>query len=290
MEEKKLKALKTRLILGPAMVLAISALVLADFRLDGGKGRLCAVLMGMFGIGASLEYIKMLKKAGRPVAGRWLLLASILLHGSAVLVTPCWKVLDRELYAPVLLTLSLLLPLSARALSKERMAQGLEEAGATLMGFILISWPLYLGQGLCLRALPWMVWLAIVAKGGDTGAYLVGILLGKHKMIPHVSPGKSWEGAFGGLVCSVLLGVSLSSIVRAEDVSLPFEVWILLGIMAGLLAQLSDLVESMVKRLCGTKDSSKLVPVHGGILDLVDSFILSTPPLFLFVIILTGGN
>ncbi len=290
MDPSKAKSMRVRFIAGPLMILAVLALVWADFHLDGGRGRVSACFVGVLALAGLGEYVALLKKSGRPVAGAWVLAAAFLLHASAVFVTPSWKVLDRELYAPVLLTLALLVPLSARALTPEGMKEGLETAGATLVGFLLVSWPLYLAQGLCLRFLPWMIWLALVAKGGDTGAYLVGVFLGRHKLIPHVSPGKSVEGAAGGLAASVAVGVAASGLVPPSVVKLPLPAWAGLAIMVGMTAQISDLVESMVKRLCGAKDSSHLVPVHGGVLDLVDSFLLSTPPFFLLVVLLTGGS
>jgi len=272
------------------MILAVLGLVWADFHLDGGRGRVSAVFIGLLALAGLAEYVDLLVKAGRPVAGAWLLPAAFLLHASSVFLTPSWKVLDRELYAPVLLAMALLVPLSARALTPQGMEKGLETAGSTLVGFLLISWPLYLAQGLCLRFLPWMIWLALVAKGGDTGAYLVGVFLGRHKLIPHVSPGKSVEGALGGLAASVGIGMAASGLIPPEVAHLPLPAWAGLGIMVGMTAQISDLVESMVKRLCGAKDSSRLVPVHGGVLDLVDSFLLSAPPFFLMVVLLTGGS
>ncbi len=290
MDPSKARSMKVRFIAGPLMILAILVLVWADFHLDRGRGRISALFLGLLALAGLWEYVGLLKRSGRPVAGFWVLAAAFLLHGSAVFLTPSWKVLDRELYAPVLLAMGLLLPLSARALTPEGMEKGLETAGSTLVGFLLVSWPLYLAQGLCLRFLPWMIWLALTAKGGDTGAYLAGVFFGRHKLIPHVSPGKSVEGALGGLAASLAIGVAASGLIPSSVVDLPLPAWAGLAIMVGMTAQISDLVESMVKRLCGAKDSSRLVPVHGGVLDLVDSFLLSTPPFFLLVVLLTGGS
>ncbi len=290
MDPGKVKSMKVRFVAGPLMVLGVVALVWADFRLDGGRGRISASFVGLLALVGLWEYVTLLERSGRPVASLWVLGAALGLHVSAVVLTPSWKVLDRELYAPVLLAMALLVPLSARALTREGMEKGLETAGSTLVGFLLVSWPLYFAQGLCLRFLPWMIWLTLTAKSGDTGAYLVGVFFGRHKLIPHVSPGKSVEGALGGLAASVAVGMAASGLIPADVVELPLPAWAGLGIMVGMTAQISDLVESMVKRLCGAKDSSRLVPVHGGVLDLVDSFLLSTPPFFLLVVLLTGGS
>jgi len=284
------RAMAVRFVCGPLMILGVLGVVWADLGLDEGRGRLSALLIGALAVAGMCEYVVLLKRAGKPVAGSWLLLAALLLHASALGFTPDWRELGRQLYAPVLLAMALLVPLSARALTPRGMQQGLESAGATLVGFILFSWPFYLAQGLCLRSLGWMLWLAVVVKGGDIGAYLTGTFLGRRRLIPHVSPGKSWEGAAGGILVSAALGVGLRGLVPAEEVALPFQAWLLLAIISGIMAQISDLMESLVKQLCGAKDSSRLLPAHGGILDLTDSFLLSVPPLFLVVIALTGGG
>jgi len=284
------KALLIRCIVGPSIILAILGLIWVDFGLDQGRGRFGAVVLGILAVVGVWEYVGMLKMAGRPVAGRLLLLATLVLHVIALLPLDQagWTCLDHELYAPVLIAITLMVLLVLQALTPKGMATGLESAGATLVGLILLSWPLYFAQGLCLRYLPWLIWLLIVVKGGDIGAYLVGTFFGKNKMILHVSPGKTWEGAAGGIGCSALLGLAFSFMIGPEEVVLPFYTWLCMGIMAGVMAQVSDLVESMIKRLCGAKDSSQLLPVHGGILDLTDSFMLSTPPLFILVVLLTG--
>ena len=283
LDASKRKAMRTRSVAAPLLILAVAALVWADFQLDRGRGRLAAAVVGLLALVGIWEYVAMVRAARRPLAGGWLLGTVALLHLSPLIFTPFWQVIDRELYAPVILTMGLLLPLIGQALSPRGMEEGLERAGATLLGLILFSWPLYLAQGLCLRCLPWMVWLVIVTKGGDVGAYLVGTFWGRHRLIPHVSPGKSVEGALGGLALSGLLGWACAGIVPSGPDLLPLPVWPLLGIIVGMLAQLSDLTESLVKRLCGAKDSSRLLPVHGGVLDLTDSLMLSVPPLFLFV-------
>ena len=111
----------------------------------------------------------------------------------------------------------------------------------------------------------------------DTGAFFVGKLLGRHRMAPTVSPGKTWEGFVGGLVCAVGASVGLSSLL-----GLPVSILgqLILGLLLGLTAALGDLAESFMKRRAGVKDSGVIVPGHGGILDRMDSLLVTLPVTF----------
>jgi phosphatidate cytidylyltransferase len=123
----------------------------------------------------------------------------------------------------------------------------------------------------------------IVVKMGDTGAYTVGRLIGRHKMAPHISPGKTMEGAAGALAFSCLgawvackflapLGASSNSVQTS-----PWWGWIVFGVVVGMSGLLGDLAESMLKRDVGRKDSSTWLPGFGGVLDILDSLLLSAP-------------
>lgn len=118
----------------------------------------------------------------------------------------------------------------------------------------------------------------------DTGAYLVGSFLGKHKMYERISPGKTWEGTIGG----VLLCVGLSFLMVRIFPQLPLQHWIAISVIVAVFGTLGDLVESMLKRIAGVKDSGNLMPGHGGVLDRFDSILFATP--FVFVYLATTGN
>jgi len=113
----------------------------------------------------------------------------------------------------------------------------------------------------------------------DTGAYISGVLLGKHKMAPSISPKKSWEGFFGGLVFAVLVGVlyaRFTSLLNITD-------WIILSVIIVLTGTVGDFFESIIKREAGVKDSGKIMPGHGGILDRFDSLLMVIPFVFLYL-------
>ncbi len=279
----ELSELRTRLILGPGMLLAVGGIYWLD--LAWTAGITSVVVLGLLALVACLEYVTMFRNAGFAVSRTLLLLLTLLLCSTAPWFE--WQRLDHELYPLVIGTLLLLFPLGLRALSSERTATGLEAMGSTMLGFILVAWPLYLAQGLALRHLPSVLFVILVCKGGDIGAYLLGRALGRQRLLPHVSPAKTVEGAIGSMVVSCLVAAALRQPLLAPDVDVTLTEAVLVGIMLNITAQIGDLVESLLKRRCGVKDSSALLPAHGGVLDLLDSLLFSFPAYFLVLTILT---
>lgn len=134
-----------------------------------------------------------------------------------------------------------------------------------------------------------LVWLVFICSWGcDTCAYCVGMLIGKHKMAPVLSPKKSIEGAVGGVVGAALLGAlyALSINHFATGTHASVIVYALIGAVGGLISQLGDLAASAIKRNHNIKDYGKLIPGHGGILDRFDSVIITAPIIFYMATIL----
>ena len=129
-----------------------------------------------------------------------------------------------------------------------------------------------------------LLFLVAAAKGADTGAYTVGRLAGRHKLWPALSPHKTVEGAIGGLVFAVAASLIVAAIARyaLETPVLSWGKAVLYGLVIGVVAQVGDLMESMIKRDCERKDASDAVPGFGGILDVVDSLIFAGPVAFVF--------
>ncbi|WP_311560762.1 phosphatidate cytidylyltransferase [Prevotella bivia] len=119
----------------------------------------------------------------------------------------------------------------------------------------------------------------------DTGAYCTGSLFGKHKLFPRISPGKSWEGSIGGGVLSLivagLIGYWANSNGEVQSLNIP--VWIGLGLVVVVFGTWGDLVESLFKRTIGVKDSGKILPGHGGMLDRFDSSLLAIPAAIVYI-------
>jgi phosphatidate cytidylyltransferase len=279
--------LRARAVLAPAMLLLIGGIYALDYYQTLGlrQGALSAGVLALLGIAGIYEYLTMLQGAGFAVARRHLLLASLALFVSAFPFG--WMVIDRELYPVVLITLALLFPLAVRSLQQRVMSFSLEEQGATLLGFVMFAWPIYFGEGICFRCLPSLLYVVLVSKGGDIGGYVTGRLLGRRKLIPHISGGKTVAGSVGSLCASVLLAVVLDRPLLAPMVELGLTGAVLVGIMLNITTQTGDLIESLLKRRCGVKDSSQLLPAHGGVLDLTDSLLFSFCAWFLVLIWLT---
>ena len=120
-------------------------------------------------------------------------------------------------------------------------------------------------------ALPLAVYVLLWLN--DSGAYLVGSWLGRHKLFPRISPGKSWEGSVGGAVVALAAAVALAHYFPF----MPLWRWLGLALVVVLFGTWGDLTESLIKRTLGLKDSGKLLPGHGGILDRIDSMLLAVP-------------
>jgi phosphatidate cytidylyltransferase len=151
----------------------------------------------------------------------------------------------------------------------------------------LIAGPLYLGALLGVIGLLflrerggyWVLLAMLVTWLGDSAAYFVGRSIGRHKLYPIVSPNKSVEGAIAGLFGS-MAGALLARFLFLP--SLPLTSGLAVAAFAGALGQMGDLSESLIKRSCGVKDSGRIVPGHGGILDRIDALLFAGPVIWLY--------
>lgn len=129
-----------------------------------------------------------------------------------------------------------------------------------------------------------LLYLFATAKGADTGAYSVGRLAGRHQLWPALSPNKTVEGALGGMVFAVVASLIVTAVARFL-LAVPTLGWgeaVAFGLIVGLVAQLGDLMESMIKRDCERKDASAAVPGFGGVLDVLDSLLFAGPVAYAF--------
>ena len=159
-----------------------------------------------------------------------------------------------------------------RSTPKRAVAGWAVTAGAALYPGLLLAYaPL-------LRALddgfPWVLLLLGTVFAADTAAYFAGRLLGRRRMAPRISPGKTWEGTAGGLAAAA---AACAIIAAALDLPISLLLATGLGIAMGFAAVLGDLAESALKRYCGVKDSGAIVPGHGGVLDRLDSIVFNLP-------------
>lgn len=126
----------------------------------------------------------------------------------------------------------------------------------------------------------WFLFLLVVVFSGDVFAYLFGGRFGKHKIIPHLSPKKSIEGAFGGLLGSLFIGLIFNYFYLSQSIS---EI-VLLTFLMSIFAQSGDFFESLLKRNANVKDSGRILPGHGGILDRIDGVLFAAPILWLWLV------
>lgn len=195
---------------------------------------------------------------------------------------------------------AILLTLIGQLLRRDR-GGAMASWGLTLSGALYISWPLShfillreinrpdfsppfwqaLGGPALGAGFWWIVAVLALVWLCDTAAYFVGVRWGRHKMSPYLSPKKSWEGAAAGLLASIAIALGLVPLLGLP-LSYPWAA--VLGLLVGTLGQVGDLAESLLKRQAGVKDSGRLIPGHGGMLDRVDSLLFVAPAVYYFLV------
>ncbi len=288
--------LRQRLLLGPLLIALIVGILWADATVEGaavptwladwlpGDGTLppgtivflCVAIISIF---ASRELAYILRDKG--------ILASVRLTCAAAfvgLLVSCLVPSDTQALTSVAIVNSasvLVLLGSLVFYSRKGTFSGVvAAAGGTLLAFVYLG--LLFGFILAIRRehSAWvLLWVLFVPKAYDTGAYFTGRAFGRHKLIPWLSPGKTWEGLAGGIAMAALGGAlgawAISSMTAGE---MPAPVWgAVAGAFLGAIGQAGDLVASLFKRDAGLKDSSNVLPGFGGVLDVVDSPLLVGP-------------
>ena len=132
-----------------------------------------------------------------------------------------------------------------------------------------------------LYSMPVVLFMFVCIWLNDTGAYLVGCTIGKHRLFERISPKKSWEGFFGGMAFCIAAGSFAHLLIGGSQA-----VWIPFAIVVSVFSTWGDLVESLIKRTAGVKDSGNIMPGHGGVLDRIDSLLFVAPAILAFMIML----
>ncbi len=156
----------------------------------------------------------------------------------------------------------------------------------TLAGILYIGWMLshLVGLRRMDEGRDWVLLIIFATFATDTVAYLLGRAFGRHHMAPAISPGKTWEGAAGGMIGGLASTVALAFILDLTPDPLNYPGVIILGLLIPIFAQLGDLAESLLKRTAGVKDAGHLIPGHGGMLDRMDSIIFVCVLVYYYVI------
>jgi phosphatidate cytidylyltransferase len=263
---RRLNPLVVRVVSGSLIAALIGGLIVL------GRPGVYALVLGI-GALALWEFRGLSRRMGQR-APSWLLYPLgfvFAFSGTLLRMVPLEQVLSVALIAG----LSVFLVLPGRREGLGRWAMGL--AGAVYVG-LPFNYYLELYEGA--RRAPGLLWLLLILVTvvvSDAAALLVGMRLGRHRFFPAISPKKTVEGALAGLACSVPVMVLGGTFLLA----LPPAHAAVLGLLIGITAQVGDLVESQMKRLARVKDSSHLIPGHGGVLDRVDSSLF--PPIIVFL-------
>jgi phosphatidate cytidylyltransferase len=157
------------------------------------------------------------------------------------------------------------------------------DIAVTMLGMIYVGW--FMSYLFFIRSLTehggYLFFLLFTVWAMDITAYLAGKFFGRTPLVPSISPKKTWEGAIAGFIVCLLASWIFSSTAQLV-------LWhaLILGALIGIFGQVSDLIESLIKREAGAKDSSELIPGHGGVLDRIDSFVLTAPLMYYYVVII----
>ena len=244
------------------------------------------VLMTVAILLTQFEFYKMLRRTDfKPNISLGLFL------GLLILIAPCFPAY--ALFTPEnILVLGVILTAAYCLMIQRDKEEGRKRFGKlsyTLLGIVLIPFMMHFMIRIFLIETPHpytgimlALWVIMATKLCDTGALLTGLAFGKHRMSPTISPKKTWEGLAGGLLVSALISALLVHLFPSFfPASFTPLVSALLALPVAILGVLSDLLESLIKRYAGVKDSGNTIPGIGGIFDLTDSFMLSAPGAYL---------
>ena len=233
-------------------------------------------------LGGEWEFYRLAKKAGTSpqrfvgmLAGTMMIVAAAAALHEILAIT-----------AVLMMAFMILIPMPLIFELYRKSATPMANVGITYAGVIYVAlpmalltfFPMMLGNG---EWKPWSVILYIfIIWANDVFAYLFGITLGKHRLFERISPKKSWEGFFGGLLGAMAIGFVAAKVLDAN-----VALWIGLALIAAITGVFGDLVESMLKRSVDVKDSGSFIPGHGGWLDRFDALIFSVPFAFIYLVI-----
>ncbi len=242
------------------------------------------IFVAVWGLLAAFEFYRMVAVSGVPPLTYFGLIWTLLfiLSRDADLLSILEPYFNPDLLTPLLLTSAMVLSLIWLLLRPQKEGAFIGWAW-TIAGILYVGW--LLSYLVALRGLDdgrnWVFFVLFVTFASDTVAFFVGRALGRHHLAPGISPGKTWEGTVAGVFGAII--VSLFFILPTPLI-LHISLWqtILLGFLVSVFGQCGDLIESLLKRNMGVKESGKLMPGHGGVLDRTDSVVFAGIVVYLY--------
>ena len=286
MENKKLKDLTVRTLSGAVMLLVVvGALMWSKW----SAGALFAVIM----LGGLIEFYKLCRKRSISPMCSIGVATAIAIFGLSFAVFAQWgesvtETTSRIVLGTLLYTM-LIVPITFVCELWRKSETPIANIATTFMGVIYVALPmsmlLYVPIMVVGEWNPWVMLAFIsIIWVNDVFAYLVGVTLGKHRLCERISPKKSWEGFFGGLIGAVGVAVLFGYLFNSD---LSLLAWGGLGLITALSGVAGDLIESLMKREAGVKDSGSIMPGHGGFLDRFDALYIAVPFVFVYLIIVS---
>ncbi|HAH32052.1 MAG TPA: hypothetical protein DCL44_07040 [Elusimicrobia bacterium] len=259
----------------PRFLTAIAGIPLVILLIHAG-GLPYACLMFTIILLSLYEYYSLMKLGGKPIQGGTLFTMGLLLPAALYFDHSYTAQAGGDNFAGFFISLTVIFTMLYELFSAKKY---LERIGLTLLGIFMVSWCLF--HLIALRDLrpdgEWLTFMLIVTVWVmDTAAYYVGKRFGR-RQLSTISPKKTWEGAVAGFIFAIGTVFALR-LLSKEIVSPAFAV--AAGVLIGIFGQISDIAESMLKRAVGVKDSSNLLPGHGGVLDRFDSYIFLAPIIY----------
>ena len=287
---------KLTFLLRLASTLGLWGVIVASVLANNDAGFFLIILF--MALVALNEYFHMVKEQGAPVFTlTGTLCAAVYLTGSFLYLRTHGPEHSLDLEMGVLV--GFLFVIFARQMFRAVAdREPLEAIGYTVFGLLYIPW-LFNFITKIIYLLPrtedgglsgqyYVIFLMVVTKFSDMGAYVFGTLFGRHPFAPHISPKKTWEGFAGALLSSTLGGFWLYALMPARLSALRFDDVIILSLLLGTAAVIGDLAESIIKRSAHAKDSSHIFPGIGGTLDLIDSMLFTAPLMYFYLRLVIG--
>lgn len=273
---------KKRILLGLTIAVVLSTAILL---VPAGN---IAVLLGVMAVcGLAMHEVYALMLRADLLASRKTGIAGGLLFTAVTWLAAKYGFSDDVLWS---LLLIILMVIFFRLFGYSEPRQALRNALGTLFGFLYVAffWSFFVrlymvgGSDVPTRA---AFYLLLAVKWGDAGAYFIGSMFGKHKLVPRISPKKSWEGLGGGILASCLVGLGwwLCTGGKLGPYDFPLFHALILGVLFPIIGTAGDLVESMFKRAVNIKDSGALAHGMGGMLDMIDSLLFTAPFLYIYI-------